>query len=82
MRILNILLFLFIAAVLTVSCEKDDYSPIENIISPVIVDLASVPYEKLSDYRFFKAPLNTLEPEQGVLEYSLINKLFSLELFV
>ncbi|MFT6095954.1 MAG: putative repeat protein (TIGR03806 family) [Nonlabens sp.] len=77
MRISTIFSLLFIAFVLTISCEKDDYSPIENPISPVIVDLASVPYQKLSDYQFFKAPLNMLEPEQGVLEYSLINKLFS-----
>ena len=62
MRISTIFSLLFIAFVLTISCEKDDYSPIENPISPVIVDLASVPYQKLSDYQFFKAPLNMLEP--------------------
>lgn len=72
--------FLFLTVVLALSiysCDNDEYIPIEAVVSPVVADIENVPYQKLSDYNFFKSPMNLLEPEIGVLEYSLINELFT-----
>lgn len=77
MRSLKSLILLAIFALSLYSCDKDEYIPIEDVISPVLVDIENVPYQKLSDYNFFKSPMNLLEPEIGVLEYSLINELFT-----
>ena len=43
----------------------------------VTVDLDAVPYDTLSEYNFFEGTLAALQPNDRVLEYSLINKLFS-----
>lgn len=77
---------------LLLSCgNDDDYTPInETDDDPIMtddqgtvdemnvtVDLTSVPFTTLSEYGFFDGNLADLVPNQGVLEYSLINKLFS-----
>ena len=67
----SIILLLFL------SCQKDDYTPIEELVSPVNADLSMLPHQNLSDYNFFKTPLKTLQPETGVLPYELINQLFT-----
>ncbi|MFT6798567.1 MAG: putative repeat protein (TIGR03806 family) [Nonlabens sp.] len=77
MHITKIYFFLFSSFLLICSCENDDYIPIEETVSPVNADVANMPFDILSDYNFFKSPMNLLEPEEGVLEYSLINQLFS-----
>lgn len=79
------LVILTILLGLLVSCGDDDsYMPMtETEEVPVVtdddqgVDLASVPFDTLSEYGFFNGNLADLNPNQGVLEYSLINKLFS-----
>ncbi|MFC4634925.1 hypothetical protein ACFO3O_13475 [Dokdonia ponticola] len=76
-----------------VSCGSDDnYTPMsETDDGPIMtdddgsmeeeenitIDLSSVPFDTLSEYGFFEGDLANLIPNNGVLEYSLINKLFS-----
>ena len=43
----------------------------------VTIDLTTVPFDTLSEYGFFDGNIANLVPNNGVLEYSLINKLFS-----
>ncbi|MFT5890483.1 MAG: putative repeat protein (TIGR03806 family) [Dokdonia sp.] len=43
----------------------------------VTIDLTTVPFDTLSEYGFFDGNIADLVPNNGVLEYSLINKLFS-----
>lgn len=60
------------------SCEKDDtkeYQPVP--VSPVVLDLAAVPYAKLSDYNFFEGDIKNLQPVYGVLPYDLNSSLFT-----
>ena len=67
------------------SCTSDDYyTPIPEPqeiepeeISPVIFDIAEVPYQTLSDYNFFDGDLKDLSPVYGVLPYDLNSSLFS-----
>jgi uncharacterized repeat protein (TIGR03806 family) len=60
------------------SCSKDDgYIGIEAPkVSPVTLDLATVPYETLSEYNFFEGNIADLKPVYGVLPYKIINGLF------
>jgi len=48
-----------------------------NSKSPVQLDAAHDPYEKLSDYQFFSGELHKLNPSEGVLPYEVITPLFS-----
>ena len=66
----NYLLFLLIAITL-ISCSDDEY------VSPVTVDLTTVPYAKLSDYKFFKGVIKDQVPVQGVLPYEPASSLFT-----
>jgi hypothetical protein len=54
---------------------------IENEDDPINeygnIDLNKVPYNKLSDYRFFTGDMNELNPAQGVYSYDLTAPLFS-----
>ncbi len=62
------------------SCSEDDtYVPVQEPaqVSPVVFEMASVPYQTLSEYNFFEGPMARLEPVYGVLPYELINPLFS-----
>ncbi|KGO92962.1 hypothetical protein [Flavobacterium subsaxonicum] len=45
--------------------------------SPVVMDLTTVPYAKLSDYNFFEGDLKNLSPVYGVLPYDLNSSLFT-----
>jgi len=45
--------------------------------SVLTIDLSAVPFDTLSEYGFFEDNIADLAPVEGVLEYSLINKLFS-----
>lgn len=73
--------FRFLLAVaclsILVSCSDDDsYQPIDQT-SPVVMDLASVPYPKLSDYKFFDGVLNNQEPSYGVIPFKPASELFT-----
>jgi uncharacterized repeat protein (TIGR03806 family) len=77
--VLKYLSALFVAAsvFIYISCSDadspDDYVP----VSPVVVDLAMVPYPKLSDYRFFEGALKNQAPSYGVLPYEPASSLFT-----
>ncbi|WP_299215177.1 hypothetical protein [uncultured Dokdonia sp.] len=86
---LTLTTFLF---TLLLSCGNDDnYIPIsETDDDPIMtddeggtdnmgvtIDLTAVPFTTLSEYGFFDGELKNLIPNDGVLEYSLINTLFS-----
>lgn len=49
----------------------------EPVYDPVSVELASVPYEKLSDYRFFVEDIKDLEPNEGVIPFRPSSELFT-----
>jgi len=72
---------LLIASLLTIvySCGSDDpaeeYTPLPQ--SPVVMDLAAVPYATLADYNFFDGDIKNLQPVYGVLPYDLNSGLFS-----
>lgn len=58
------------------SCSNSDdgeYVP----VSPVVVDLSTVPYQKLSDYKFFKGDIKEQIPELNVLPYEPASSLFT-----
>jgi uncharacterized repeat protein (TIGR03806 family) len=64
----------FISFVVFISCsDEDEYTP----VSPVTVDLAQVPYPKLSDYKFFEGELKNQIPSLNVLPYEPASSLFS-----
>jgi uncharacterized repeat protein (TIGR03806 family) len=57
------------------SCsDSDEY---EKITPPVVVDLSQVPYQKLSDYNFFKDDIKNLIPNDRVLPYQPASELFT-----
>lgn len=66
-----------------ISCNTDDEStyvdiPEENPpVSEVSVDLMQVPYNTLSEYKFFGETLSDLEPSFDVIPYEPISILFS-----
>ncbi len=68
---------------LILSCKKDDDGEdMDDMIpteerSPVVFEPDSVPYPKLSDYRFYAGEMSELEPAIGVLPYDVISPLFS-----
>ena len=66
-----------LASLFLVSCSDDDYKPIVEEVSPVVFDLGEVPYQSLSEYKFYEGAMNQMEPAAGVLPYELINSLFT-----
>ena len=73
--VLSILLVLFIFII--ISCSKSDEEEEYVAISPVVVDLSTVPYTKLSDYHFFDGDLKNLNPSLNVLPYEPASSLFA-----
>jgi len=59
------------------SCGSSDDSSEYKMVSPVVVDLTTVPYPKLSDYKFFVGDLKNLNPAYKVLPYDLNSSLFT-----
>jgi uncharacterized repeat protein (TIGR03806 family) len=73
--LLSVLLFLTL-----LSCSSDDeYTevPDPDPVSPVVLDLNAVPYQNLSDYKFFEGPMKEQNPSYGVLPYEPISSLFT-----
>ncbi len=66
-----------------VSCSSDESPPIfedddePTEVSPVVFDINEVPYQKLSDYNFFKSPMSALDPVYGVLPFQPASQLFT-----
>lgn len=75
----NILLvvILSVAFTITFSCSQDDKITDYEPISPVVVDLTTVPYPKLSDYKFFDGEMKNQTPALDVIPYEPISSLFS-----
>jgi uncharacterized repeat protein (TIGR03806 family) len=76
-----LLLALMLFGVLA-SCKKDKPDDPINPPQPpaptgVSVDLSTVPYPKLSDYRFFVGDMKDQNPAEGVLFYEPITPLFT-----
>jgi len=62
--------------VLLISCKSDDsetYVP----TSPVVLDLANIPYSTLSEYNLFDGEMKDQTPVYGVIPYEPINTLFT-----
>lgn len=62
------LLFIF-SALVFIQCKQQNKN--------VHVDINSKPFEKLSEYHFFKGKISDLIPNEGVLPYDLITPLFT-----
>ncbi|MEZ4797029.1 MAG: hypothetical protein R2785_07655 [Flavobacteriaceae bacterium] len=75
--------YTYIALLLTLSlfasCTKDDgYVGVDpELISPVVFNIDSLPYDNLSEYNFFEGNIADLNPVYGVLPYGLNSALFS-----
>ncbi|MCW4470502.1 hypothetical protein OGH69_16140 [Flavobacterium sp. MFBS3-15] len=73
-----LLSLLTIALAIVISCGTDDSSEGEyEPVSPVVLDLASVPFDSLSKYKFFEGDMKNLQPAYGVLPYDLNSSLFT-----
>lgn len=67
--------FLAITTILFISCSDNDDE--YTILSPVTVNLSTVPYPKLSDYHFFVGDMKNQVPESDVLPYEPASSLFT-----
>lgn len=73
-----IVVLLLVALATIFSCSQNDDKPSDyEPISPVVVDLTSVPYPKLSDYKFFVGDMKNQVPALDVIPYEPISSLFS-----
>lgn len=71
-------ILLFTSCFVFFSCESDDnYVPEPVLVSPVVFDIETVPYQTLSEYNLFDGEMKDLNPVYGVLPYGLNNALFS-----
>lgn len=91
--LINTLFLSFVLFAFSSCEENDDYTPMEEqeeIIdddmdddddmgtdSTLSIDINATPFDTLAEYGFFEGTMADLNPVNGVLEYSLINKLFS-----
>jgi len=67
---------LILTTTLIISCSKSEdelYVP----VSPVSVNLATVPYPKLSDYHFFDGDIKNQNPSLNVIPYQPASTLFT-----
>lgn len=86
------LFFSIVFAIVLNSCKKEPVEPtipeVPETPAPtpteptplptgVSVDLSTVPYQKLSEYRFFKGQMKDQVPEDGVIPYQLASSLFT-----
>jgi uncharacterized repeat protein (TIGR03806 family) len=66
---------MLLTLVFSCASDKDEYVPIE--VSPVVVNLAEVPYANLSQYQFFKGEIKNQQPSYGVIPYKPASELFT-----
>lgn len=71
--ILSITVFLLFIVFIACSDKDEDYVP----VLPVVVNLESVPYPKLSDYKFFEGDMKNQVPSLNVIPYEPASSLFS-----
>ena len=72
----SIFVIILIVAIV-VSCSKSDDDKYVEPTFAVSVNLATVPYPKLSDYHFFQGEQKNLSPNQNVLPYEPASSLFA-----
>lgn len=70
------LLFLMFS-IIACSSDETEYVPMAGPESPVVLDLTQVPYQKLSDYKFFSGDIKSQDPSYGVLPYKPASSLFT-----
>lgn len=73
--IVLVLISTFVLLIASCSSEKEEYIPVP--VSPVVMDLAQVPYANLSQYKFFEGELKNQEPSYGVIPYRPTSELFT-----
>lgn len=66
---------MLLTLVFSCASDKDEYVPIE--VSPVVINLAEVPYANLSQYQFFKGEIKNQQPSYGVIPYKPASELFT-----
>ncbi len=70
-----------LAGILMISCSDNDNEQYLIVPpapeSPVIVDLTQVPYQNLSEYKFFEGALKDQKPAYGVIPYRPASQLFT-----
>ena len=59
------------------NCKTETISILINSNTPVLFNLENMPYQTLSEYQFFQGALKNLEPEFGVVPYTLNSPLFT-----
>lgn len=71
--------YLFFITILLISCSKsEEYVAIQPVPeSPVTVNLANVPYQKLSDYKFFEGEMKSQIPSLNVIPFEPASSLFT-----
>jgi len=72
-----VLLLLISFSILSCSDKDDEYIIPTKTKSPVKVDLATVPYPKLSDYHFFSGEMKNQTPSLNVLPFRPASALFT-----
>ncbi len=75
-KIIGLLVFVFLLTLYACSTKEDEIY-VDIPTTPVVMDLSSVPYPKLSDYNFFQGELKNLTPAFGVIPYRPTSELFS-----
>lgn len=76
MKVYFKLIFILFNLIL-LSCNKDDSAEEYTSFSPVKMNLAQIPYAKLSDYNFFEGELKNQQPVFGVIPYKPESELFT-----
>lgn len=71
--ILLTITLVFLSIFIACSDSDDEYVP----VSPVVVDLTTVPYPKLSDYHFFEGNMKDQNPSLNVIPYEPASALFT-----
>lgn len=77
---IKIYCLLIFISVFLYNCTSDNDIPVDENpqeVSPVVFDINSVPYTKLSDYNFFKNPISDINPVYGVLPFEPASQLFT-----
>ncbi|MEQ3662409.1 MAG: hypothetical protein ABNG96_06945 [Flavobacterium sp.] len=71
------ILFFFGALSITIFSCSEDHDDNYQAISPVDVDLTTIPYTNLSEYHFFEGAIKNQNPSLDVLPYEPASSLFS-----
>ena len=81
-KIISFSIFVLLLVMILDACKKDSTEPEPIIpitlgIDAVSVNLDSVPYTNLSQYRFFTGDMKNNSPNDGVIQYQTASALFT-----